>query len=143
MCKKAYRLRAIFTIQTLALAVEVECWDQSPEGIPTARQNACGDGFFGWKEGKDVAQNRVRKITDPVHRCVCVYVFFGRNFSSTLFLLRFDLVDPSGSIRRLCWSQSQGLLFWSEVKLLGIGMDGSRKGNFSSWSFCPRFYCSI
>lgn len=89
MCKKAYRLRAIFTIQTLALAVEVECWDQSPEGIPTARQNACGDGFFGWKEGKDVAQNRVRKITDPVHRCVCVYVFFGRDFQFHSLSLAF------------------------------------------------------
>ena len=37
------------------VCVEVEFWDESPEELPPARQNACGDCVFGWKERKDVA----------------------------------------------------------------------------------------
>ena len=44
----------------MADIVEVECWDVSPEALPPARQNACGDGLLGLNERKDVAEKRVR-----------------------------------------------------------------------------------
>ena len=39
---------------------KVDFRDESPEGPPPARQNACDEGFFDWKERKDVANKRIR-----------------------------------------------------------------------------------
>lgn len=36
--------------------VKIENWEESPEGPPPARQNACANGVWGWEKGEDVAK---------------------------------------------------------------------------------------
>ncbi|KAF3951438.1 hypothetical protein CMV_022907 [Castanea mollissima] len=52
----------VLLIRTLLFkfdAVKVELWDESPECLLAARQNACENSFFGCEKGEDMGEARV------------------------------------------------------------------------------------
>ena len=52
----------VLLIRTLLFkfdAVKVELWDESPECLPAARQNACENSLFGCEKGEDMGEERV------------------------------------------------------------------------------------
>lgn len=66
-------------------AVKVELWEESPDRLPSARQNACDNSLFGSEKWEDIAEERLRKIADSVvlDHCWLQFVFDFHDFHNS------------------------------------------------------------